>query len=112
MDTTSDPVGFPVSTDDIEEGPDPNDIRRHAKKMYTEMQYRQKYRRIDYYTPNFKQEEFHNLTATEKMLRAGNQQGKTHATSAEDAMHAIAFYPDWFKGRKFLPPPKLERHNE
>ncbi len=99
-------------TDDLEQGPDPNDIRRHAKRMYTEMQYRQRYRRIDFYTPNFKQEEFHNLRASEKMLRAGNQVGKTHATSAEDAMHAIAFYPDWFKGRKFLVPPKIERPYE
>jgi phage terminase large subunit-like protein len=95
--------------DDLEQGPDPNDIRRHAKKMLTEIQYRQKYRRLDFYRPNFKQEEFHNLRESEKMLRAGNQNGKTHATSAEDAMHAIAFYPDWFKGRKFLKAPEIER---
>ncbi len=98
--------------DDLEQGPDPNDVRRHAKKLYTEMQYRQKYRRLDFYMPNFKQEEFHNLRVSEKMLRAGNQQGKTHATSAEDAMHAIGFYPDWFKGRKFLTAPKIERPYE
>jgi len=101
---------------DREEGPDPNDIRRHAKKMLTGMQYRQKYRRLDFYTPNLKQEEFHNLTAdhaiTEKMLRAGNQQGKTHATAAEDAMHAIAFYPDWYKGRRFLKSQATDRPYE
>jgi phage terminase large subunit-like protein len=99
-------------SDDLEQGPDPNDVRRHAKKLYTEMQYRQKYRRIDFYMPNHKQEEFHNLHVSEKMLRAGNQNGKTHATAAEDAMHAIAFYPDWFKGRKFLTAPKIERPYE
>lgn len=98
--------------DDLEEGPDPNDVRRHAKKMFTELQYRQKYRRLDFYRPNFKQEEFHNLLASEKMLRAGNQNGKTHATTAEDAMHAIAMYPDWFKGRKFIKPPAIERPYE
>lgn len=98
--------------DDVEYGPDPNDVRRHAKRLYTNEQYRKKYRRLDYYMPNLKQEEFHNLRVSEKMLRAGNQQGKTHATSAEDAMHAIAFYPDWFKGRKFLAPPKIERPYE
>lgn len=98
--------------DPLEEGPDPNDIRRHAKRMLTEMQYRQKYRRIDFYRPNFKQEEFHNLRVSEKMLRAGNQNGKTHATSAEDAIHVIAFYPDWWKGRTFLTPPKIERPYE
>lgn len=95
--------------DDIEEGPDPNDIRRHAKRMYTEQQYRQKYRRIDFYTPNLKQEAFHNLTTPEKMLRAGNQMGKTHAAGFEFASHAIALYPEWWQGRKFLVPPKIER---
>lgn len=95
--------------DEIEEGPDPNDVRRHAKRMFTEAQYRQKYRRIDFYRPNIKQEEFHNLTVPEKMLRAGNQNGKTHAAGFEFASHAIALYPEWWKGRTFLAPPKIER---
>lgn len=95
--------------DDLEEGPDPNDIRRHAKKMFTEMQYRRKYRRIDFYTPNFKQEEFHNLQFSEKMIRAGNQQGKTQCAAAQMTMDSLGLYPDWYKGRKFLVPPKIER---
>ena len=61
-------------TDELE-GPDPNDVRRHAKRMYTELQYRKKYRRIDFYTPNRKQMAWHNLEVDEKMLRAGNQCG-------------------------------------
>ncbi len=92
-----------------EEGPDPNDVRRHAKRMHTELQYRQKYRRIDYYRPNPKQMEWHNLAATEKMLRAGNQQGKTQAASAQMAMDALAIYPEWYTGRRFMVPPKIER---
>ena len=94
---------------DIEEGPDPNDIRRHAKKMFTEMQYRQKYRRIDFYTPNFKQEEFHNLAASEKMIRAGNQLGKTQSAAAQMTMDSLRLYPDWYTGRRFMVPPKIER---
>lgn len=96
-------------TGELEEGPDPNDLRRHAKRMYTELQYRQKYRRIDFYTPNFKQEQFHSLIVPEKMLRAGNQMGKTHAAGFEFASHAICLYPDWWKGRRFDSPPKIER---
>jgi len=96
-------------TDEPEEGPDPNDLRRHAKRMYTEMQYRQKYRRIDFYRPNLKQLAFHNLRVPEKMLRAGNQQGKTHAAGFEFASHTLALYPDWWEGRKFLAPPPIER---
>src|SRR6202161_1061426 len=97
------------STMSEEEGPDPNDIRRHAKRMFTEMQYRQKYRRIDFYKPNRKQLEFHNLIADERMLRAGNQEGKTHAAAAEDSMHATQLYPEWFKGRRFIKKPPIER---
>lgn len=92
-----------------EEGPDPNDVRRHAKRMFTEMQYRQKYCRLDFYRPNRKQLEFHNLIADERMLRAGNQEGKTHAAAAELSMHGTQRYPGWFKGRTFLTKPPIER---
>jgi len=96
-------------TDEPEEGPDPNDIRRHARKMYTELQYRQKYRRIDFYRPNDRQRDFHNCTASEVMLRAGNQQGKTHAAGCQMTMDAISLYPEWYSGRRFVVPPKIER---
>ena len=90
-----------IMTDELEEGPDPNDVRRHAKKMLTELEYRKRYRRIDFYRPNPKQLEFHNLIATERMLRAGNQLGKTHAAGAQMTFDALARYPDWYKGRRF-----------
>lgn len=99
-------------TADTEEGPDPNDVRRHAKRMHTELQYRQKYRRIDFYRPNRKQLAFHNLIAPERMLRAGNQEGKTHCVGAQMAMDALSLYPDWYKGRRFEKPPKIERPYE
>jgi phage terminase large subunit-like protein len=96
------------------DGPDPNDLRRHAKKIYTEAQYRKKYRRIDFYKPNLKQLAFHNALFPERMLRAGNQQGKTQAAAAELAMHATQIYPEWkdlggLKGRRFMSRPKIER---
>lgn len=93
----------------VEEGPDPNDVRRHAKRMLTEAQYRQKYRRLDFYRPNLKQMQFHNLKCREAMLRAGNQQGKTQAAGAQLAMDVLALYPDWYEGRRFIVPPKIER---
>jgi phage terminase large subunit-like protein len=98
-----------MSGDELEEGPDANELRRHAKKMFTELEYRKRYRRLDFYRPNRKQLEFHNLIASERMLRAGNQEGKTHAAGAELAMHVTQIYPDWFKGRKFLQRPPIER---
>ena len=98
--------------DDIEEGPDPNDVRRHAKKMFTEREYRQKYRRIDFYRPNLKQLEFHNAPEREVMLRAGNQNGKTHAAGAHVTVSALAMYPDWYSGYRYDNPPKIERPND
>jgi phage terminase large subunit-like protein len=62
---------------------------------------------------NQKQYEFHNLIAREKMLRAGNQVGKTHGAGAEMTFHALGLYADWpdrpYLGRKFLKPPPIER---
>ncbi len=33
-------------TDETFDGPDANDVRRHAKKLYTEKQYRERYNRL------------------------------------------------------------------
>lgn len=99
-------------TDEPEEGPDPNDIRRHAKRLFTETQYRQKYRRIDFYKPNRKQLEFHNTVARERLLKAGNQVGKTHGGGAQMTFDLLSLYPGWYTGRRFVMPPKIERPYE
>jgi phage terminase large subunit-like protein len=98
-----------MSEHDIILGPDPNELRRHQKKLLTEREYRAKYRRADFYKPHPKQLEFHNLMETERALRAGNQLGKTHAGAAQMTMDALSLYPDWYKGRRFLVPPPIER---
>lgn len=92
-----------------DEGPDPNDIRRHAKKMLTELEYRKKYCSIDFYRPNQKQMAFHSLDARETMLRAGNQLGKTHAVGAQMVFDALGIYPDWYVGRRIGKPPAISR---
>lgn len=53
--------------------------------------------------PYVKQMEFHEQGASkrERMLSAGNQQGKSIAGGAEGAMHATGRYPDWWKGKRF-----------
>ncbi|MGH7716100.1 MAG: hypothetical protein ACREML_08915, partial [Vulcanimicrobiaceae bacterium] len=96
-------------SDEIEYGPDADDIRKHAKRMLTEQEYRRKYRRIDFYKPTRPQLEFHNAVVTEKMLKMGNQQGKTHCLAAQMAFDALAFYPHWYKGKRFDRAPKIER---
>jgi phage terminase large subunit-like protein len=98
-----------VVPDEPEYGPDANALRRHAKRMLSNRDYLKKYRRLGFYKPHPKQMEFHNLLAVERMLRAGNQLGKSHAGAAQLAMDAIAWWPDWFKGHKFDTPPAIER---
>lgn len=50
-----------------------------------------------------KQKEFHSagLSFRERLLRAGNQQGKSHAGGAELAFHLTGQYPAWWEGRRF-----------
>jgi len=91
------------------DGPDPNAIRRHQKKMLTDLEYRQKYNLWDWYKPNRAQERFHALRAREKAIRAGNQQGKTHAAGFEFACHALRRYPHWWCGPRFETPPAIAR---
>lgn len=55
------------------------------------------------YRPYPKQKTFHDLglTCTERLLRAGNQQGKTFAGGMEMALHLTGRYPAWWAGRRF-----------
>ncbi|MCG5537868.1 terminase large subunit domain-containing protein [Halorhodospira sp. 9622] len=59
--------------------------------------------RLADYRPYAKQREFHAAGASfrERLLRAGNQQGKTFATGAEVAYHLTGEYPDWWPGRRW-----------
>lgn len=55
------------------------------------------------YNPYLKQLEFHALgeTKTERLLMAGNQQGKSFSGGMEVAMHLTGQYPDWWCGRRW-----------
>lgn len=55
------------------------------------------------YRPYKKQLEFHaaGVTHRERLLRAGNQLGKTWAGAAEAAYHLTGRYPDWWPGRRW-----------
>jgi phage terminase large subunit-like protein len=59
--------------------------------------------KIDSYSPYPKQIEFHSagLNYRQRLLRAGNQNGKTFAGAAEMAFHLTGLYPDWWKGRRW-----------
>lgn len=59
--------------------------------------------KLELYKPYPKQAEFHSLGATkrERLLRAGNQLGKSFAGATEAAIHATGRYPAEWKGKRF-----------
>lgn len=73
------------------------------RAMTAELDRRQGANKLDRYRPYPKQKQFHDLgcTVTERLLRAGNQQGKTHAGAMEMAMHLTGRYPHWWQGKRF-----------
>ena len=62
--------------------------------------------RLQDYRPYPKQHHFHTLGTRylERMLRAGNQYGKTMSAGAEMAMHLTGEYPHWWWGKRFTRP--------
>ena len=63
---------------------------------------------LHFYRAYPKQLEFHAaggpLTTRERLLKAGNQLGKTWSAGFEHAMHLTGRYPDWWKGAVFDEP--------
>src|SRR5665213_345864 len=99
-------------TDEFLEGPDPNEVRKQAKRMCTAAEYQRRYNRSAFYRPNKKQLIFHNSPHKERMLLGANQSGKTHAGAAEMSFHATGRYPQWYEGKKFVPNTRTERTHE
>jgi phage terminase large subunit-like protein len=56
------------------------------------------------FQPYEKQKQFFSLgkALRERMLRAGNQDGKTTAAAYETACHMTGIYPKWWEGRRFV----------
>lgn len=64
--------------------------------------------KLKLYAPYPKQMEFHTAGAADevidRLLMAGNQQGKTWSAGFETAMHLTGDYPDWWRGKRFSEP--------
>jgi phage terminase large subunit-like protein len=62
--------------------------------------------RLALYGPYAKQMAFHAAGARyrERLLRAGNQNGKTFCGGCEGAYHLTGDYPPWWKGKRFEKP--------
>lgn len=61
------------------------------------------FNRLAFYKPYEKQQAFHDLSLSkkERLLMAGNRNGKTYCGAAEFAMHLTGKYPDWWLGRRW-----------
>lgn len=75
-------------------------------KAAEDLQKRQTERRVDYFKPYPKQQEFLDLGAfmRERLLMAGNQLGKTETGAYEAALHMTGEYPEGWKGRRWTKP--------
>jgi phage terminase large subunit-like protein len=71
--------------------------------------YQKTYRQFFQFQPYPKQKEFLAVGAAkrERLLIAGNQNGKTHTGAFEIACHLTGLYPDWWQGRRFDRPVKV-----
>ena len=74
-----------------------------AQHLASEIARRKRENRLYDYTPYGKQLEFHaaGVHYRERLLRAGNQLGKSFAGGAEAACHLTGRYPGWWPGRRF-----------
>lgn len=79
---------------------------RELNDLMEEVKRRHHYNKLKYYEPTDKQREFHKagLFYRQRMLRAGNQTGKTLGAAAEIAMHMTGLYPDDWVGHRFRRP--------
>jgi phage terminase large subunit-like protein len=70
--------------------------------------YRKKYKQFTDFVPYERQKEFYAMgkTRRERLLIAGNQNGKTHAGAFEATCHLTGEYPSWWPGRRFDRPTK------
>lgn len=72
------------------------------------MDNRKTYKVAAYFEPYDKQKQFFTLGSRfpERLLTAGNQQGKTHAGAFEVYVHMTGEYPPWWGGKRFEKPNK------
>lgn len=71
--------------------------------LLREIKRRQDSNKLSRYKPYPKQLDFHRAGAThrERLLRAGNQLGKTVASVNEGASHLTGLYPEWWPGKRW-----------
>lgn len=79
------------------------DEQRDLLALLQELDRRDKERRLELYRPYQKQKKFHDdgKRFRERLLRAGNQNGKSYSVGTEWAFHLTGLYPEWWDGRRW-----------
>lgn len=77
--------------------------KQEALELYERKLVHLSQNKLESYLPYPKQVEFHTAGANyrQRLLRAGNQNGKTFAGAAEMAFHLTGLYPGWWNGRRW-----------
>ena len=86
--------------------PDPARLLKLARQALSSSEFRRKYHLADFFGPN----EFYEpqlkffsdgTTHHQRLLRGGNQVGKSFACAFEASLHLSGKYPRWWKGKRF-----------
>lgn len=79
------------------------ETKRELATLLAERKRRTDRNKLATYAPYAKQRQFHDVGANfrERLLRAGNQLGKTYSGAAEVAYHLTGRYPDWWCGKRW-----------
>lgn len=87
-------------------GSPPLSPKQELQLLLEEKARRKREFRLRDYAAYAKQKLFHalGLTKKERLLRAGNQNGKTYAGGNEMAYHLTGLYPEWWEGRRWNRP--------
>ena len=94
---------------DRDEAPDPAKILKLARAALTSGEYRRKFHMADFWSPKeFYDPQLRFFAAGTKhhqrLIRGGNQVGKSFACAYEAALHMSGTYPKWWTGRRFNKP--------
>src|SRR5262245_54414794 len=92
-----------------DDAPDPPKLLKLARQALTSSEFRKKFSLIDFWGPAQFYEPQLKFFADgaryhQRLLRGGNQVGKSFACAFEVALHLTGQYPTWWQGRRFSKP--------